>query len=82
MRTDGTPIFFKHPALQSCFMFIGEAFCLIPYFILRWRKAGRSDKPKRPMPRGYYVRRTLAFAIPALCDATATTLLNVGLFYT
>jgi hypothetical protein len=30
----------------------------------------------------YLIRRTAAFAIPTLCDATATTLLNVGLFYT
>jgi hypothetical protein len=38
---------------------------------------------QRPlMTRSFVMRRTLAFAIPTLCDATASTLLNVGLFYT
>lgn len=28
------------------------------------------------------VGRILAFAVPALCDACGTTLMNVGLFFT
>ena len=37
---------------------------------------------KPPMPRAFVLRRVMAFGIPTLCDATATTLLNIGLFYT
>ncbi len=44
------------------------------------RQQGIPSKPKAPT--AYHVRRLLAFAVPTLCDATATTLLNVGLFYT
>ena len=69
-------------------MFFGESLCLIPYFLLRWRKSARraagleppSSRPKRP--RSFFVRRALTFAIPALCDSITTTLLNLGLFYT
>ncbi len=71
-------------------MFFGEALCLIPYLILRWRKdmarakagyapTGPADGQAR---RTFRLRRILVFAIPAACDAFATTLLNIGLFYT
>ncbi|KAF8058115.1 SLC35F6 [Scenedesmus sp. PABB004] len=85
---DGTPLTFKHPAVQSACMFFGEALCLIPYFILRWRrrKAKRRDPAYVPMAReekrSRRLARVLAFAVPTLCDATGTTLMNVGLIYT
>ncbi|GAX77652.1 hypothetical protein CEUSTIGMA_g5095.t1 [Chlamydomonas eustigma] len=87
-KPDGTPIRFKHFVIQSACMFFGESLCLVPYFILRWRKSMRrkagleppSTLPKRP--RTFFLRRALVFAIPALCDATGTTMLNIGLFYT
>ena len=69
-------------------MFLGESLCLVPYFILRWRKAARrraglEPESKRPkQPRSFFLRRALMFAIPALCDSVASTLLNLGLFYT
>ncbi|KAF5837360.1 hypothetical protein DUNSADRAFT_4464 [Dunaliella salina] len=68
-------------------MFSGEALCLIPYFLLRWRKRTIKAQQgilnnKPPMPRTFVVKRVAAFAIPTVCDATATTLLNIGLFYT
>lgn len=72
--------------MQSLFMFIGESLCLIPYFLLRWRrrviKAQQGIPSKPAPPTSFFIKRTLAFAVPTLCDATATTLLNVGLFYT
>eukprot|EP00879_Flechtneria_rotunda_P000652 GHRR01000766.1.p1 GENE.GHRR01000766.1~~GHRR01000766.1.p1 ORF type:complete len:730 (+),score=256.50 GHRR01000766.1:2549-4738(+) len=85
---DGTPITFKHPAVQSACMFFGESLCLIPYFYLRWRKqrAKRLDPSYIPMhpaaKRSRRISRILAFAVPTLCDATGTTLMNIGLFYT
>jgi hypothetical protein len=32
--------------------------------------------------RSRRISRILAFAVPTLCDATGTTLMNVGLIYT
>ncbi|KAL3139686.1 hypothetical protein ABBQ38_003997 [Trebouxia sp. C0009 RCD-2024] len=87
----GEELTFKHPAVQSAFMFLGETLCFLPYFFLRWRKQQRhkaergaayissgasSSRQKRR------IRIIAAFALPALCDAAATTLLNVGLYYT
>jgi hypothetical protein len=69
-------------------MFLGESLCLIPYFIMRWRrrKAKRRDPAYVPMPaqekRSRRIGRIMAFAVPALCDATGTSLMNIGLFYT
>lgn len=85
---DGTPITFKHPAVQSACMFFGESLCLIPYFYMRWRKrkAKRLNPAYVPMAaeekRSRRISRILAFAVPTLCDATGTTFMNVGLFYT
>ena len=87
----GEELTFKHPAVQSAFMFLGETLCFLPYFFLRWQKKRRhkvehgaayvssgasSSRQKRRL------RIMAAFALPALCDAAATTLLNVGLYYT
>lgn len=87
----GEELTFKHPAVQSAFMFLGETLCFLPYFFLRWQKQRRhkaecgaayvssgasSSRQKRRL------RIMAAFALPALCDAAATTLLNVGLYYT
>jgi hypothetical protein len=69
-------------------MFLGEALCLIPYFIMRWqrRRAKRRLPGYVPMgeqeKRSRRVARILAFAVPTLCDATGTSLMNIGLFYT
>ncbi|WIA13396.1 hypothetical protein OEZ85_006976 [Tetradesmus obliquus] len=85
---DGTPLTFKHPAVQSACMFFGESLCLIPYFIMRWRKrkAKRRNPAYVPMhpdeKRSRRISRILAFAVPTLCDAMGTTLMNVGLIYT
>jgi hypothetical protein len=85
---DGSPLLFKHPAVQSACMFLGESLCLLPYFYLRWRRraAKRAVPGYVPLPHAEKlsrrVARVLAFAVPTLCDATATTLMNVGLFYT
>ncbi len=90
----GKPLLFKHPAVQTAFMFAGEALCLIPFFIGQWMKSdtasprnqhlssnngsGGSGKTTSAMFRS----TALAFTLPALCDAGATTLLNLGLYYT
>ncbi|KAG2492248.1 hypothetical protein HYH03_009490 [Edaphochlamys debaryana] len=84
---EGKPLTFNHPAVQSGFMFFGELLCLLPHFFGEWRYAGAKSRVKRRAELaaagpGFRARRVLAFAIPACCDAVATTLLNLGLYYT
>lgn len=82
----GREVFFKHPAVQSAFMFLGESLCLVFFFVHSWSKAA----PKEWQPRrGFHAETTahklktlLTFGLPTLCDAGATTMLNIGLFYT
>lgn len=84
----GEPLMFRHPAVQSACMFMGETLCLIPYFYMRWRRmrAKRADPDYVPMPHHEKVarrwRRIMAFVLPTLCDATGSSLMNIGLFYT
>jgi hypothetical protein len=89
--SSGQELTFKHPAVQSAFMFLGETLCFIPYFFLRWRKQRRHkaehgaayvSSGASGSKRKRRLRIIAAFALPALCDAAATTLLNVGLYYT
>lgn len=41
----GRPLTFKHPAVQTAFMFAGESLCLIPFLLRRWWKSasGKND---------------------------------------
>jgi drug/metabolite transporter (DMT)-like permease len=73
----GKDILFKHPAVQTAFMFAGEALCLIPFFINQWLKSDTAS-----LDTSRFRSTALAFTLPALCDAGATTLLNLGLYYT
>ncbi|GIL57447.1 hypothetical protein Vafri_12671 [Volvox africanus] len=84
---DEKPLAFNHPAVQSAFMFFGEMLCLVPFFFMEWRYASAKSRVRRRaelerLGPAFRLRRVLIFAIPAACDAVATTLLNVGLFYT
>lgn len=76
---------FKHPTFQTAAMFLGEALCLLPFAARRWYKA-RYAAPlgaEEAAARSHRLRRAFwVFGLPAMCDAGATTLLNLGLFYT
>lgn len=80
----GHPVTFQHPAIQSAFMFLGEFLCLFPYLIISWRNQnvrGRQSAFQRQQGN-QKLTALFSFSLPALCDAGATTMLNVGLFYT
>lgn len=81
-RPDGTPITFRHPALQTACMFAGEALCLIPHFIWRWSRRGLRTPTDRAASDARHRAAAWAFGLPALCDAGGTTMLNLGLYYT
>jgi drug/metabolite transporter (DMT)-like permease len=81
----GRDVRFRHPATQTAFMFGGEALCLIPFAISRFLRPAPAAGGGGGMQedKASHIRATMAaFALPALCDAGATTLLNLGLFYT
>jgi len=78
---DGT--LFYHPALQSAAMFLGEALCL-GGAAFQTARAGRrrGDDAAARAPSRASRTAILAFALPAACDAAATTALNMGLALT
>lgn len=92
----GQPVTFKHPAVQSGLMFAGEFGCLIIYIIITCSKSKQQSvdtstvqfqdslspaaEPDRHSRHTW--RAGLAFLLPACLDALATTLLNLGLYYT
>lgn len=67
-------------------MFLGEALCLVPFALRRWYKSATRAVPlsaEEHADRSHRLRRSFwVFGLPAACDAAATTLLNLGLFYT
>ena len=58
----GRELFFKHPAVQSAFMFLGESLCLVFFFIHSWSKAG----PKEWQPRRGFHAETTAHKLKTL----------------
>jgi uncharacterized membrane protein len=58
-------------------MFVGEGLCLLVFNILRLRAKSKGEKFAEAKPHS-----KLIFALPALCDMTATSLMYVGLSLT
>lgn len=92
-----THVLYEQPVWQTLQMFLGEMLCFLPvvYMYLRTRYAPHplllptdaeedpadgADVTTKAIPmRGWAV---CWFWLPALCDLTGTTLMNVGLLYT
>lgn len=78
---------FEQPALQTLQMFVGEMLCFIVYQLMyRSSIFQRGDRNKLidgegVEPLNLPLNKSLKLSIPAICDLTATTLLNVGLIY-
>eukprot|EP00818_Percolomonas_sp_WS_P006465 CAMPEP_0117450268 /NCGR_PEP_ID=MMETSP0759-20121206/8378_1 /TAXON_ID=63605 /ORGANISM="Percolomonas cosmopolitus, Strain WS" /LENGTH=378 /DNA_ID=CAMNT_0005242779 /DNA_START=136 /DNA_END=1272 /DNA_ORIENTATION=- len=92
----GPPTKFEHPFLQTAIMFVGEYACLFAHYLsvlivsgvykLRQKKSEEDFKDiveeqtaKKPVQEH---ANPLVFWIPAICDLSGTTLLNIGLFFT
>ena len=74
---------FEHFAVQSAEMFMGEMLCLIPaFFAFVYRCCAPSQGEKTGPNMRERARAVLSFAVPAMCDVSGTTLLNVGIFFT
>ena len=62
---------FKHPAVQSAMMFLGEFLCLVPFFIHYWRSTAGSGGSSELMHVECMRRSTLGNAARLDHHATA-----------
>ena len=68
---------FKHPALQSALMFLGESFCLVVFLLHKWRSERHfADRGVVVVGKESRWRVRLRFIAATTCDASATTLMN------
>jgi len=77
INRDGQLVQFNHPFIQAAVMFIGEILCLCVFYLLRWRAHRTGQKFDQGKPFNPAI-----FALPALCDMSATSLMNFGLLLT
>ncbi|KAI5123311.1 hypothetical protein M0805_009332 [Coniferiporia weirii] len=88
-------VLYEQPVWQTLQMFLGEMLCFLPviYSLVRARfqpaiqLAPDSDNghlPESPILKAQQLSgfKVLLLWLPALCDLTGTTLMNVGLLYT
>ena len=69
---------FNHPFVQAAGMFIGEASCILVYFLTTWwarRKAAQKGEVIKPAPKF----NNFWLAIPAACDLLGTSSMYIGL---
>ncbi|KAH0576292.1 Transmembrane domain-containing protein [Spironucleus salmonicida] len=82
---NGAPVEFNHPYIQTLFMFIGEFACLAVWLVLECIRKARGKDPA-PLKEGKifykFIPHTFLFLIPTFCDVAATTLYNIGLYFT
>lgn len=71
-RVGGMPMQFDHPFVQTLFMCLGELLCLGVFLGISDPKSTRKTIDGIPKK---------IFAIPSLCDWTATTLVNAAYIY-
>ncbi|KAG8892777.1 hypothetical protein FRC01_013959, partial [Tulasnella sp. 417] len=86
-----TRVYFEQPVWQTLQMFVGEVGCFLPV-LYTYLKNKRNPAPMLAddeaedagHPKGLKLEgwKVLLFFLPAACDLTGTTLMNVGLLYT
>jgi len=84
-------VLYEQPVWQTLQMFIGEMFCFLPviyaWLKLKYQPSIQLDEAeplvtKRSKDTALTGWKVLLLWIPAACDLTGTTLMNVGLLYT
>jgi len=73
---DGKTTQFNHPYFQTACMFVGEFFCLLAFKAMMFYNERKEITVER-VPFNPVI-----FLLPACCDMTATSLMNVGLTMT
>lgn len=86
------PITYSQPFWQTLQMFAGEMLCFLPVLYTwaanKWKKAPVQLPSDEETPKPFSSAedldglKVLLLWIPALCDLTGTTLMNIGLLYT
>ncbi|KAJ7685017.1 hypothetical protein DFH06DRAFT_1157146 [Mycena polygramma] len=88
------PVLYEQPVWQTLQMFLGEMLCFLPviYTFLQSRRQSPVHLPSEddalvpnklePQPEQLTGWKILLLWIPAACDLTGTTLMNIGLLYT
>lgn len=77
---DGTdPEKFNHPAVQTLSMFFGESLCMIAFLLVVFRARKTTPDINAEKKQKFPI---WTFAVPAMCDMTATTLMYIGLLLT
>ncbi|KAI5968057.1 uncharacterized protein KGF55_000041 [Candida pseudojiufengensis] len=77
---EGTkPEYFNQPGIQTLQMFLGELLIYFVYLIYRYNKIKNNQIESNNNEISWY--SNLKLAIPAICDLSCTTLLNIGLIY-
>ena len=83
----GQELTFKHPAVQSAMMFLGEFLCLVPFFIHYWRSTASSGGFSHLMHR--YMHRSASRYAAQQCEQALQCLIDwppcydfVHLYYT
>ncbi|KIM31022.1 hypothetical protein M408DRAFT_327924 [Serendipita vermifera MAFF 305830] len=85
-------VYYEQPVWQTVNMFLGEIGCFLPVLFTalhrHYRKRHQPHSAEQPVKQDEHQGKPLTgwkfllFWLPALCDVTATTLMNVGLLYT
>lgn len=77
---------FEHPFFQGAIMFMGESLCIIIYLIQKYQRikeygsVEHSPGMIKAVEEGMKIQiNPLMFAIPMLCDASASTLLLIAI---
>jgi len=84
-------VLYEQPVWQTLQMFLGEMLCFLPV-AFAWLKNNHQSAPVRlpdseedlskPAAQQLHGWRILLLWLPAACDLTGTTLMNIGLLYT
>ncbi|KAF9533489.1 hypothetical protein CPB83DRAFT_845347 [Crepidotus variabilis] len=82
-------VVYEQPVWQTLQMFIGEMLCFLPVLYTWFKNRGQTrpaspPPPSKDDPEGLPLTgwKVLLFWLPAACDLTGTTLMNIGLLYT
>lgn len=81
--TGSSPQYFNQPAIQTLQMFLGELAMFFVYLGYKWyySKSYIQLDQEESTGGGVALFKHWKLAIPAICDLSCTTLLNIGLIY-
>lgn len=80
-NSEGEVVYFQHPFVQACSMFIGEMMCLVVFKILYFYYSRKQDGSIENVGllKGNQNFNPFILLPPALCDMCATSLMYIGL---